>query len=185
MYCLQQEGQRRGMPLAQLLREEGLAQPLREVIMYALACIGTSQERPCRDAGAAAPAAAIEPGEHLPASSAHDRQQEDSTSAAGQAHAPESEHEASLEALQAGGSSRGHGVSKVSTQQQQQQERYAAEQASTSGRAQGNEGLVSTEEGLAALGQYLASAGRHASFFHLSLPRWASSVQLALLREDH
>ena len=45
------------MPLAQLLQEEGLSQRLREVFMYALACIGTAQERPCTKAPATEPAA--------------------------------------------------------------------------------------------------------------------------------
>ena len=160
---LQQEGQRRHMPLAQLLQEEGLAQPLREVIMYALACIGTSQERPCTSAAAAAPAAAAQPGEHAPAGSAPVGQPQDGMTA-GQAHASGREHGASPEADQPGGSSTRLEEGQGSLQQQQQ--RHAVAQASRSGRTQGNGGLVSAEEGLAALGQYLASAGRHATFPH-------------------
>ena len=141
------------MPLAQLLREQGLSGPLREVIMYALACIGTDQERFCSRRLPAQGGAELGTG----AGSSRDaeapaHQSSSITAAAGITHADDAPATATAQQPrphQPG--SAGEGLAAAVS---------APQEPAARGEPWPDEQPVSAEEGLALLRQYLASVGR-------------------------
>ena len=143
------------MPLAQLLREQGLSGPLREVIMYALACIGTDQERFCSgrlpaqgDAELGSAGADSSRGAEAP-----NQQSSTSTSAASMTHssdAPASSVAAQQARPHQPGSA-GEGLSAAVS---------APQDPAACGQQEPDVAPVSVEVGLALLRQYLASVGR-------------------------
>ena len=140
------------MPLVQLLREQGLSGPLREVIMYALACIGTDQERFCSRRLPAQGGAELGTGAGSSGDAGAPAQP--STSAAAGGITTSDDAPATAAAQQARPCQPGSADDGLAAAGSAPQESAAR------GGNWPDEAPVSAEEGLALLRQYLASVGR-------------------------